>query len=294
MGSDWFSSFHTWLKTETALRNEVRAVNYRDVDLSAYFRESMFYDEDFVFEWSRTESRVGLYSGLSGRRTLSSAVHELITRQGISGVQRIPVLDLHGIAFSKTHGCRNLEELAYHLRLPSEYPYPGLIRFETEEDFLGNIAKVDREFYGQGVVALFREWDGKLFVNNGDKSHHLAAVYRQCKEQGRQHYLNLRVRVLRIDQTNGRFILDNYYPLILNEESRYQLCRVLERFGIEWRSANMSNELEIFYISKTSKRATIVYDEITHVGAGGFFDLKRYLEELLLTVGVFPCGSHVG
>ena len=303
MNSNLFSSFHSWLKTETALKKEVRAVEYQGVDLGAHFRESMFYHRDFVHEWSHTESHLGLHSGLSGRRTLSSAVHGLITKQSAPGVYPIPVLALHGIAFSRSHGCRSLEELAYRLQPPSGYTGRDLIRFETEEDFLRNVAEVDQNFYDYGVTALFREWDGKLFVNNGDKSHHLAGVYRQCKEQGRQHYLNLPVRVLKIDSANGRFILDNYYPLVLHPESRYRLDRVLERFGIESRWTSLSGEHEILYVSKAGKgvkpakagkRAKTVYDEITRVGAGGFFDLKRYLEELLSTVGASPYGPRVG
>jgi hypothetical protein len=37
-----------------------------------------------------------------------------------------------------------------------------------------------------------------------------------------------------------------------------------------------------------------VFDEIRRVGAGGFFDLKEYLEGLLSTVGTSPYGPHAG
>ncbi|HEX8721811.1 MAG TPA: hypothetical protein VF736_14345 [Pyrinomonadaceae bacterium] len=298
-----FSSLHSWLKTETALKKEVGEVKYYGVDLGAHFRESMLYHQDFVHEWSHTENHLGLHSGPGGRRTLSGAVRGLMTRQDARGVHSIPVADLHGVGASKSGSCRSLEDLAYRLQPRSQYTGSKPIWFETEADYLRNVAEVDREFYGRGVTALYREWDGKLFVDNTDMSHHLAAVYRQCKEQGRQHYLNLPIQVLRIDQANGRFILDNYYPLVLNPESRYRLGRVLERFGIESRWAGLSGEHEILYISKAGrgvkpakagKRAKAVFDEIRRVGAGGFFDLKEYLEGLLSTVGTSPYGPHAG
>ena len=294
MKSNWKEALHAWFKTETALVKEVRKVEYRDVDLSAHLCESMFYDQDFVFDLSRTESHLVRDSGLSGRRTLSSAVQSLIKLHDPSRVQRLPVAAFHGIASSKSHGCRSLEELAYRLKPPCEYPSSNLIRFETEEDFRRNIAEVEREFSNRGVVALYREWDGKLFVRNGDMSHHLAAIYRQCKEQGRQYYLDLRVQVLGIDPSNCRFILDNSYPLIIQEQSRYQLCRILERFGIEWHSSSLSKELSILYVLKSNKRAEAAYGEIAHVGSDKFFDLKKYLEELLLSCGTAPYYPKAG
>lgn len=271
---------HRAFKTDSALRAALREIGYKEIDAGTLHAESMFYDHDLVWDFARSESRQGLPVS---RDEVATAISNLIERHEPSEVQDFPVLRLDGLAFSKSSRYRSLEEFASGLYLPHEYhDTRRLIKFETDEDFARNVEHFESEF-GSDRIVYHRAWDGKYFVANSGGSHHLAAVYRQCKEQGRQYSIRCRVQRHSINEVNCRKVLDSYYPLVIHNESKMMLFRVLEDFGVGNRVSELTAEHGIVYVSRQHHRGQVVYEWVTsQLQSNRHFNLHDYLLRSLL------------
>lgn len=276
----WAARAHRAFKTDTALKAALRELEYKEIDAGALHAGSMFYDRDPVWDFVRSESRHGLPASYG---EVANAVFNLIERHEPSEVRDFPVLRLDGLAFSKSSRYRSLEEFAFGLFLPHEYhDTRRLIRFETDEDFAHNVAHFEGEFGGDRLV-YHRAWDGKYFVANSGGSHHLAAVYRQCREQGRQYSIRCRVQRHSINEANCRKVLEKYYPLVIHDESKMKLFRVLEDFGVGNRVSELTAGRGIVYVSRQHRRGQVVYEWVTsQLGSDRHFNLHDYLLRSLL------------
>jgi hypothetical protein len=277
----WAARAHRALKTDAALRAALREIEYEVIDAGALRAESMFYDHDLVWDFARSESRHGPPASCD---EVAAAVSNLIDVHEPSEVRDFPVLRLDGLASSKGSGYRSLEEFASGLFLPHEYhDTKRLIRFQTDEDFARNVEHFESAFGSERLV-YHRAWDGKYFVANSGGSHHLAAVYRQCKEQGREYSIRGRVQRHSINRANCRKILERYYPLVIHNGSKMRLFRVLEDFGVGNRISGLTEECGIVYVSRQHRRGQVVYEWITsHLEPGKHFNLSEYLIGALST-----------
>src|ERR1043165_4031588 len=279
MKSTWISYFHHKLKTDVALKEALREVEFPAIDLKKIHPESMFYDDNLLSNLSSSEHYAGISPGMS---RIADAVCGLIKRHPPSGVTDISVLKLDGLTCSKTGG-RSLADFSMRLYLPHEYYYENPIRFNTDEDFLSNVAHFESRFKDDGLV-YHRAWDSKYFIANSDGSHHLAALYRQCQEQGRQYMMRCRVQEHTLDVQNCKFILDMYYPLIIHEDAKYGLSRLLMEFGMDCRLSKLRDECGLIYLPKAHRQSWVVYELLLNrLAPGEIYDLRKYLGDILAT-----------
>jgi hypothetical protein len=276
----WRSYFHRRIKTEVALKEALGKVEFLAIDLKKVHPESMFYDDNLLSNLSKSEYDVLISPGIS---ETWDALRGLIKRYPPSEVCEMSVFSLDGLTCSKTGGYKSLEEFAFGLYLPHEYHDPNPIRFETDADFLSNIAHFESRFKHDGFV-YHRAWDGKYFVANSDGAHHLAALYRQCKEQDRQYMIRCRIQEHTLDVHSCRLILKKYYPLIIYDESKYRLSIVLREFGMDCRLSTLLDECGIIYLPKQHRRSRMVYEFLlTNLEPFEIYDLHNYLELLVDT-----------
>lgn len=118
---------------------------------------------------------------LSKRTELAQVMESLIQVTAELPDVRIPVGQFFGSNGGKSGLRRSLHEFAYQVLRED-----GAIGFQTEEHWRENIASFENRFSGQVPTAGRFNWSQRLYLWNGDQSHHLAALYRQSRDQNRK------------------------------------------------------------------------------------------------------------
>lgn len=237
----------------------------------------MFYDQNLVTNLAMSEVRDGT---LITCDEIGKAIYNLIEKRAPSDPLEFPILSLDGLTASKS-SYRSLEEFACGLFLPNEYNDSArLISFETDEDFKTNIKYFESNL-GRDRLIYHRGWDGKYFILNTGGSHHLAAVYRQCKDQGRRYNIKCRIEEHTLNHKNCCLVLDKYYPLIVGDSCKNRLSSILHEFGINCRMVKLLGSCGLIYLPKGSPMSEIVYEYLKKLGAVYVFDLYSYLKDLL-------------
>ena len=91
------------------------------------------------------------------------------------GLSCVPVLDVCGVASSKSSGFNSMRQFASSLN-----PQHKKLSFTTSADLADNLAIVKERNHPPTIVKL--KWSGRTFYLNHDASHHLAAAYRYCMD----------------------------------------------------------------------------------------------------------------
>lgn len=106
---------------------------------------------------------------------------------------RLPVLSFFGSCGGKSGASSCLDQFAFEkLHEPSnEYS----IGFETDRAWQTNIASYEGRFNHSWPDAYHFGWSDRLYLVNGDQSHHFAAIYRQAKTQKRMWHVPCNLRM---------------------------------------------------------------------------------------------------
>jgi hypothetical protein len=94
---------------------------------------------------------------------------------------RIPVGRFYGSNHGKSHIHCSLHDFAYNVLRKD-----GTIGFQTESHWQENIRSFETRFNVQVPTASLFKWSRRLYLWNSDQSHHLAALYRQSRDQNRK------------------------------------------------------------------------------------------------------------
>jgi len=257
-------------------------------------RESVLCDEDVLHQlWGATAPHNR--RSILGNGELREAVHGLIDKDQTLPLREFPVLSLHGVTATKGYDASSLEALGDSLRTDA-----GTIRFESDADFARNIMWLDKPGIGSRVgppfAVLHRSWDDRYFLSNGNGSHHLAAIYRQAKEQHRSFTLTGTLTRLTINRRRRDYILAQCYPLIMRKGVARPLATTLRPLDRVSNVARLAlhvdvvdiilkpfsrDEHAVFYLGRDSGRADAAYALIKELApADSVFDLWTYLKDL--------------
>lgn len=176
----WAIAIHNYFKTDFALKHALSLINYRPIG-KLVGNEVLWLNNLLIVLVRR-----GLFPS---DRIVSEAFEHLIEHQPEAELREIPILDFHGLDGAKIKYYRddspNLESFASLLQPDYAGPEPP-VRFATDANFERNKQDAQDGAASQGVYAVkHSEWNGRYYINNRNGAHHLAALYRQCKEQGR-------------------------------------------------------------------------------------------------------------
>lgn len=98
---------------------------------------------------------------------------------------RLPITSFFGACGGKSGGRSSLKEYALLTIQPKDDRY-FYIGSETESDWIENIRSYEQRFHFRWPSAHHFCWSNKLYLVNGDQSHHVGAIYRQCIKQNRE------------------------------------------------------------------------------------------------------------
>jgi hypothetical protein len=118
---------------------------------------------------------------ISGRTELAQVMESLIHISTELPDIRIPVGQFFGSSGGKSGTRRSLHDFAYHALRED-----GSSGFQTEAHWAENIKSFENRFKGQVPTASRFNWSQRLYLWNEDQSHHLAALYRQARDQHRE------------------------------------------------------------------------------------------------------------
>lgn len=171
------------------------------------------FDTDFI--WSLLN-----YRNFSGYHSDISLTHILIVGK-CKIPKRVPITDLYGSNHGKSDMHNSTEEFANSLKVYPRGNDSITIYFETDEDFEKNIKSIEDRYSTPYDIYQFG-WNGRKFLANGDQSHHVAAVYRQCKAQNRTYGINSFTTNYSIDKQSLRAFDDAWqvYAVVPSKESR--------------------------------------------------------------------------
>ncbi len=248
-------------------------------------RDSVLCDEDVLHQLWRATAPYKRHSIL-GDNGLTEAVHGLINTGQALPLHEFPVLSLHGVTATKGYDAPSLKALGDSLRTDA-----GTIRFESDADFARNIAWLDRPGIGSRVgppfAVLHRSWDDRYFLSNGNGSHHLAAIYRQVKEQKRSFTLTGTLTRLTINSRRRDYVLEQCYPLIMRKGVALSLATTVRQLALHVDVADIilkpfsRDEHAVFYLGRDNRRADATYTVVKELApAGSVFDLWTYLKGL--------------
>lgn len=197
-------------------------------DIGDVLRPSLFYREEVLLQVAGS-ARNDL---LPNRHPAALLLRRLIREKKPqpSRVERVSVTKLDGVMSSKAWGCASLAELACSLLTPENYDRDDGIEFQTDADFARNIERFEFHFrpHDYPIAVLHRMWDDKLFVVNNGASHRLAALYRQCNEQGRAYRFDARVHRVVIDRESASSLIRDYHLLLMHKKTFDDLFDVLD------------------------------------------------------------------
>ncbi len=123
------------------------------------------------------------------RDMLEKTVHERAYFKDV----RLPVLSFFGSCGGKSGPATSLDEFAFKTLHEPTNEYS--IGFESDEHWQGNISSYENRFRHSWPDAYHFGWSDRLYLVNGDQSHHFAAIYRQAKSQKRAWHVPCNLRM---------------------------------------------------------------------------------------------------
>lgn len=165
----------------------------------------------------------------------------------------IPILEFYGSNHGKSKAHKSLKDFAYNALLPQDENFR--IGYSTQDDWDKNIRSVDTRFKGEAIDAHFFGWNSRLFLDNIDQSHHLAAIYRQALEQNRDYNVNCTLKIWHSNTDLSPLWIKGYHCFycskILSHNAIYNLAGKL---GISLTIQEILPEITIVFIFKLSDK----------------------------------------
>lgn len=199
------------------------------------------------------------------------------------------ILSIDGITCSKSpiDKYADLNEFSLTLKEDAKkiYKNNSYIEFNTTEDFEKNCSFARKELHKHNSI-IVQQWNRRKYILNTNSSHHLAAIYRQCKEQGREYPLNLDIVFEIIDKRKLSDILNNYYIIFSDKSNLDKIALEYDKvFGvtshklIEYK--NYEGNPMVILLRKDNKINGIIYAKLIKYREK-FLLLNEALERLYL------------
>ncbi len=163
---------------------------------------SQLYNSDFMWNLLNYDGCYGAFDNIS--------LTHLLQLKKETAAARIPITDFYGSNSGKSDTKESLDAFASSLK---EYPRDSnsyiTLYFETDEDFVTNITSIETR-YKDPYPAYQFEWNGNKYLGNEDQSHHIAAVYRQCKNQNRNYEICCNIKYYSVNASELKSLSNKY------------------------------------------------------------------------------------
>jgi len=124
------------------------------------------------------------------------------------------ILSVDGVSNSRSpiEQYANLHEFSLSLKenAKSFFPNTDVIEFYTDDDFRKNCKFVKDDQHKLHDIKI-QKWNEKKYISIDNCSHHLAAIYRQCKKQGKTYNLYLDIVYENVNSERLCQLLGEYY-----------------------------------------------------------------------------------
>lgn len=268
---------HYVLRPETAFKDELKILPYEP--LGDPIRQGVFYEPNLVSIIETCLTWVGK--------------DKLIERQTESQKRTFSIRQLHGLWAGKAESETSYPDLLTYSQklLPaSGYLSSTRVGFETDEDFENNCRYVEKRRphiagTDDGEFRVFhRAWDNRYFLLNIDGAHHLAAVYRQCIEQGRDFTFEAYLEHHSLNGPACRGLIDNRYILLCTTPYANSLSRLLMQYGYGLPPIQCEYDTgkSLLDINRNLQKADMMYRAIVStLSQSAYFDVSRWLNTVL-------------
>jgi hypothetical protein len=203
-----------------------------------FFFQGLFYGVKLKRELSRMNPKKISFQNLSNQHYQSDLIYNLPSAVGgicdknlvfllnkligVSSSETIQkdITTLYGSRSGKSRSYRNIDMFAKNV-LKKDYEGARKINFKTDKDWQDNITSFQQTLNRPGIIySYFNEWNDRWFLDNGDGSHHIAAIYRQAKEQHRLFEIICDCRTLYIKLATAEKLNNNYHCFVISCEQR--------------------------------------------------------------------------
>lgn len=203
-----------------------------------FFFQGLFYGIKLKRELSRMNPKKISLQNLSNQHyqsdliyNLPSAVSDVCDKNlvfllnkliGVRSSQTIQkdITILYGSRSGKSPSYRDIDMYAKNV-LKKDYEGRKKINFETDKDWQDNITSFQETLNRTGIIySYFNEWNDRWFLDNGDGSHHIAAIYRQAKEQHRLFEIICDCLTFHIKLATAEKLNNNYHCFVISCEQR--------------------------------------------------------------------------
>ena len=218
-------------------------------------------------------------------------------------LEELSILSFHGIAASDTSDRKSFRDLALRLEANLRRGPSRNVHFETDADFATNQEDYKRKHGGSPVKAQRQDWNGRLDMKNGDGSHHLAGVLRQCLDQGRDAFFSCQVETMRVNAATVERMLRRWHLFMASDRTvdefrvsldyeseqskrhlRYagQVQGIAVKFGLIGSRSRKDADLTILAVPRSWKHGDKVRAALLAPHQRErFFDLSDYLLQLV-------------
>ena len=193
--------------------NKEEEITRKIQDMTYFIENEKFVDYPLCWQECSCSGRNDLIHYLNSNEKLLRGTVNIEFNKRVRG-RMTDILSIDGISCSRSpiEKFANLDEFASSLRTDAKKLFNNktAIEFLTDQDFEDNCNFVKRDCHKLHSIVV-QAWNNKKYILNDNCSHHLAAIYRQCKEKGKTYQLCLDIvpETVNLEQLNQ--LLDKYY-----------------------------------------------------------------------------------
>lgn len=171
----------------------------------------------------------------------------------------IPITSFFGCQAGKSGVYPSLKTFADSLYIINENDsrhFRRRIKFQSIEDFRENIEVFERRFSDHPVSAHYFSWSNKYYLSACDCSHTIAAIYRQCIEQGRNYEISCELREWFIDREKLKAFNNEYLLLSMPPALLDRIIEVFCRQKVDYSAAAIPHtKIKTLFVSRSETGA---------------------------------------
>ncbi len=205
------------------------------------------------------------------------------------GKRFLKIAEFSGITHANDLDWGTLDNYGKSLIPRSEWRQGGIYYgFETDEDYQYLVNEISAHI----TNAIHHKWTNRLYFENSNKSHRLAALYRQTINQNRNTVLKLELTEKNINIDCVKTILDNFWGIITTEKTYTFFVEIFKSINIKVLLLNEKYPSEqdsvcVLWIEKTQNKLLariinfISHLLISHLPSDQCYVVNSFLESFM-------------
>lgn len=239
-----------FLKRLLKFWNKDEKITHKLQDMTYFIENEKFVDYPLCWRDCSCSGRNDLIHYLNSNEKLFKGIVNREYDNRIIGIMT-DILSIDGISCSQSpvEKFANLDEFSLSLKKDAKklFSNENAIEFFTNNDFENNCNFIKKEQHKLHNIVV-QVWNNKKYISNDNCSHHLAAIYRQCKEQGRVYQLSLDIIPESINLEQLKRLINKYY-LVFSDISN------LDKIGDKYNEIFHNESLRMHDYRRYEKRS---------------------------------------